>query len=239
MLLRVVDLETTGTPTAEDKHAVCEVGWTDVASRIADETTGLVEWNIVDGGSMLTDPGRSMPPEARAVHHISDAMLADAPPPDVGLRRLMLGKPDAFVAHNADFEKQFFEGGGIPWIDTFKVALRLWPDAPSHSNQTLRYMLGLELDDAFAMPPHRAGPDSYVTAAVLIEMMKNPVATVEAMISLTKLPRIMPVMNFGKHKGKGWAEAPIDYLEWIIDKSDLDADTKWNARREMKRRRGA
>ncbi len=44
------------------------------------------------------------------------------------------------------------------------MAMHVWPDAPRHSNQVLRYWRNLVLDNALAMLPHRAGPDAWVTA---------------------------------------------------------------------------
>ena len=29
-------------------------------------------------------------------------------------------------------------------------------------------------------------------------------------------------INFGKHKGKEWSELPIDYVEWVASKSNVD-----------------
>ena len=50
------------------------------------------------------------------------------------------------------------------------MALRVWPEAPRHSNQVLRYWRGMRLDHARAMPPHRAGPDAWVTAHILADL---------------------------------------------------------------------
>ena len=36
-----------------------------------------------------------------------------------------------------------------------------------------------------------------------------------------------PVLEFGKHKGRRVSEAPIDYLQWAMEKSDrLDDETR-------------
>ena len=43
-------------------------------------------------------------------------------------------------------------------------------------------------------------------------------------------------INFGKHKGSKWAELPSDYLEWIIERSELDQETKDQARYWLSRR---
>ncbi len=227
MLFKVIDFETTGMPPGA---AVCEVGWTDV----------LVDGDQFTVGrpiGMLVNPNRPMPPEARAVHHISDADLVGAPAIETGFMKLNEAHVSAFVAHNAAFEREFFTGGSKPWICTRKVAMRLWPDAPNHQNQTLRYYLGIgEGDDDFdldAHPPHRAGPDTFVTAHILVEALR--LASVGQLVEWTSKPSLLPSpMRFGKHRGKRWEEAPRDYLDWIVRKSDMDEDTKYTARHYLR-----
>ncbi|MCC8967896.1 3'-5' exonuclease [Bradyrhizobium sp. Pear76] len=229
MLFRVWDCETTGMPP---DAALCEIGYCDVRTNAGE----LV--NIGEPTGMLVNPKRPMPPEARAIHHISDADLANAPPIDKGLIALNHPSVDVFVAHNAGFEQQFFTGAGKPWICTLKVARRLWPECPSHTNQCLRYFLGIELDDALAMPPHRAAPDAYVTAHILVEAIKAG-ASLADMIEWTAGPSLLPRVTFGKHKGSAWSDLPGDYLSWIVNKSEMDADTKFTARHHLDERRKA
>ena len=163
-------------------------------------------------------------------------MVADAPPIDAGLIKLNHPSVDVFVAHNAAFEREFFTGNGKPWICTLKVARRLWPECPSHSNQCLRYFLGVELDDALAMPPHRAAPDAYVTAHILLAAL-NAGTTIADMIEWSAGPSLLPRVNFGKHRGQAWSSLPPDYLSWLVNKSDMDADTKFTARHWLEQRR--
>jgi exodeoxyribonuclease X len=240
MLLRIIDFETTGIPVeGEPPHAVCEVGWADVVigddGQLGPEPVRFV-------GSRLCDPGRPMRVEALAIHHISDAMIAvggeagtKASPPTLAFRRLMEDSPAYFVAHNADFERAVFAGGGTPWLCTYKAALRAWPDAPGHSNQMLRYWLGLDLDARYAMPPHRAGPDAFVTAHILIELLRAG-TKIEDMARWSSGPALLPRITFGKHKGAKWGDVPADYLQWIVIRSDMDRDAKANAKHELKAR---
>lgn len=231
--LRVIDLETTGTePPAE----IIEFGRVDVEIGPAGAT---VEPPL----AWLYRPLRGIPPETMAVHHITDADFGPDTPvctPEYLHSAVWSGPaPSAFVAHSCAFERQFVTEattGAIPWICTYKVAMHVWPDAPRHSNQVLRYWRGLKLDLDLAMPPHRAGPDAWVTAHLLADLLK--VSTVEQMIAWTREPKLMPTVPFGKHKGTAWSEAPIDYLQWMARQTDMDADAVWWAQQELVRRSG-
>lgn len=239
ILIRSIDFETTGAPEEDKPQAICEAGWTDIHVNLADVRTGLMQVEVGEPNSMLVNPGRPMPHEARAVHHISDEDVAGCPSPDVACRTLGEGQVDYFCAHNADFEKAFFGGGGRPFICTYKVALRVWPDAESHSLQFLRYWLALDIDQSLGLPAHRAGPDAYVGAALMARILSEPdCPDFETMVRWSKGPALLPRINFGMHRGKKWEDVPASYLEWIIEKSDLDRDAKANAKHWLKQRRG-
>jgi exodeoxyribonuclease X len=176
-----------------------------------------------------------------AVHHITESdFTADTPVCSEDRLRLAVfggSTPDVLVAHNCSFERMFIPDtatNGMPWICTLKVALRVWPNAPGHSNQILRYWRGLNLDAALAMPPHRAGPDAWVTAHLLAELLKE--ASVEQMIAWTAEPKLLPKVPFGKHRNLSWSDVPADYLEWMVGKGDMDPDVIWSAQQELVRR---
>lgn len=186
-LIRVVDLETTGLEAAQ--HAPVEIGWCDVRGGfdLLGEATFANGVTITLPQSRLTDPGRPVPPEASAVHHLVDADLKGADPWRTELIRAIGGVTPkaAFAAHNAKFERQWCTPelvGPEPWICTWKCALRAWPEAPGHKNQVLRCWLKPEgLDRELAAPAHRAGPDAYVTAFLLRELLAlHPLETLLA-----------------------------------------------------------
>lgn len=228
-VLRVIDFETSGMepPAAQ----VVEVGYCDLTRN----DDGV--WSVGQPVSWLCGVP-AMPPEVRAVHHISLAEVSGLAPFDPA--SVVAPHCAAVVAHNWAFEAAFLGDQQTPAICTLKAALRVWPHAPSHSNSVLRYWLEdqglLSLDHDTAMPPHRAGPDAYVTAHILKALLAAG-ATGREMIAWTQEPRLLPKITFGKHKGAAWKDAPRDYLEWVAFKSDLDGDTKWNAERELERRR--
>lgn len=221
MIIRSIDFETTGFITdAEPDHKIIEIGWADVNDLAV----------IQDGGSVLCNPGRPISHEAMAVHHITDAMVSDAHG-EISI----LGTPTYFCAHVADHELKYFKPE-VPIICTYKAALRLWPDAPAHNLQFLRYHLALEVDPERVSPPHRAGPDAYLGAVLMLRILKDGRATIDEMVRWSGGPALLPKVNFGKHKGKKWEELPTDYLEWIIYKSDMDRDIIANAKHHLKKR---
>jgi exodeoxyribonuclease X len=156
------------------------------------------------------------------------------------LREMFAEPADVMVAHSARFERGFIADtatGGLPWICTVRSAKAVWPHAPGHSNQVLRYWRGLKLDPALANPAHRAGPDAWVTAHILIDLLAE--AKVEQMIEWTREPRRFDRIPFGKHRGRPWSEPPEDYLSWMVAQADMDSAVVAAARQELARRAGA
>jgi exodeoxyribonuclease X len=226
-IIRVIDFETTGIEPPEAE--VCEVGICDLH---------LEGREIDEPGSWLCGV-KSMPPEVRAIHHISLAECAGKPPFDQAA--LMNPEISAVAAHNAAFEMKFFQPT-VPVICTYKAALRVWPNAPSHSNGAIRYWLEdqdlIAPDHAATQPAHRAGPDAYVTAHILSALF-NAGVTGRDMVAWTKEPPLLPTCPIGKFRGKPWAEVEAGFLGWMLRQPTMEADLKWNAEREIARRQGA
>jgi exodeoxyribonuclease X len=236
MRIRVIDIETTG--TEPDTAAICEVGWCDVVSTEIQEDFLEGEkrpggWIVEAPHSVLINPGHPIPPEVSAIHHIIDQDVVGA----VQFREVIAAifqtdGVDGFAAHNAKFERAFIPDevtGGKPWVCTYKCALRLWKDAPSHSNQALRYWRMPDgLDRAVANVAHRAGPDAYVTAFHLRDML-NGGALVEHLIKRSSQPALLIKCHIGKERGKLWSEVDTGFLRWLLDK-DFDEDVMFTAR---------
>lgn len=230
---RVVDFETSGeAPEGE----VIEVGWADLFGNS----------EVFPPVSLVIRPTRPVSIETRAVHHLTPVEL------DAGSSRSAAfavleelphrwcdvpGDLDAvYVAHSAKFEQAWFPEAKLPWICTYKCALRLWPESPRHSNQVLRYFLGLELPASLAMPPHRAGPDAYVTAHILAKMLDR--ATPAELIEWSGQPALLPRVTFGKQRGMAWTEVDDGFLDWVV-RRDFDEDVLHTVRTEIARREAA
>lgn len=224
MTYRTIDFETTGLPIeGGEPTGIMEAGWCDMRFDIIKPPEGL----LVNCGIPVSIP-------ARAVHHISDEMVIGAIKPDAACRILTEGRHEYLCAHNVDHEKHYVGPGVIAetdkerqWICTYKTALRIWPEAPGHKLQELRYFLSLDdaddFDPALADPPHRAPADAYVCAHLLRRELKE--ATVEQMVRWSSGPALLYMCFMKKHKGKPWsvvAHEDRPYLDWIFNKSDVN-----------------
>jgi exodeoxyribonuclease X len=237
-VIRIIDFETTGT---EPPAQVCEAGWCDL-------TLSDGEWAIGKAGSYLCGVS-ALPPAVRAIHHIGMADVAGRAA--FSPEKLWLDAQDAGVsavaAHNSGFEEKFWGDCPVPVICTYKVALALtdekrWPVLDSYSNGAIRYWLEDRGEIApvhdLTMPPHRAGPDAYVTAWLLKAMLR--VASGKEMVAWTKEPARHPTCPIGKEwRGKAWAEVDTGFLLWMTRQADMEADLKWNASRELSRRQAS
>lgn len=226
MTARVVDVETTGTDPAKDR--IVEIASIDLNR----------DGTFTNARSRRCFPGMPVPPEASAVHHITDADVVGLSP-FTEIANEFAGA-DLYIAHNAAFERGFLDTalGSPRWICTMKCARRVWPEAPGFSNQVLRYWLGLV--DPFGVPrheiiPHSAASDVIVTGAIFIEMSHH--ASFAEMVQWTSEPVLYASFPFGKHRGVPLGDVPADYLEWVIGKSDLDADAKYSARHWLEKRK--
>lgn len=238
-MIRVVDLETTGMSVGEGAEVI-ELGWWDIGTDCRAVAVAQDYSMQTRGGVRMYSPERPCPPEVRAVHHIHPSEYEHAPRFDQTMFHAQVVRDGIsyVAAHNAEYEQQFLGTvPGSPWICTYKVALRLWPHAPHHGNQSLMYWLELDtmLDEGHRHPPHRALPDAYVTAHILERQLGE--ATIEEMVRWTAEPRLLPTCPIGKFRGRPWPEVELGFLSWMLRQPDMEADLRWNAQREIDRRR--
>ena len=160
--LLAVDTETTGMSPA-DGHRLVEVAH-----------VPIVGGELAEGWSSLLQPGRAIPPDATRVHHITDAMVAQAPPAAEVARTLRTACADLpLVFHNAPFDLPFlialFREAGAPMllnpiVDTLGLARGLYGSG-SNSLGALATRLALPAETA-----HRALGDARTTARLFVRL---------------------------------------------------------------------
>lgn len=169
---------------------------------------------------MLINPGSPIPPEASAVHKITDVMVKDAPSfAEVGKKFIEFCSGDVvLIAHNNDsfdyhflkneFARHSLQMPSWKFFDTLKWARRYRPDLPRHSLQFLREVYQIPENNA-----HRALDDVLVLYQVYTHLTDD--IHIEIAHELLNKPRALQHMPFGKYQGKPLKEIPRDYVQWM------------------------
>jgi DNA polymerase III epsilon subunit-like protein len=227
-MLKIIffDTETTGNT---EKDFLCQIAY----KSDSEQFTGLYK------------PPVKIPPEASAVHHISNKMVADkqsfAESDAPKIKKLFEDKDTVVVAHNAPFDLMIVKKEDIVpsnFICTLRVARHLDKDGKidRYNLQYLRYLLDIEVDAT----AHDALGDVLVLEQ-LFERLKKKIMdedgvdeaeAINKMIEISSHPSIFRTFNFGKHLGKSIEEvASIDrgYLEWLLAQKEASdqIDEDW------------
>lgn len=225
--VRVFDTETTGLTNTD---RIVEAGYHDVL-------VGQPE-NLLDRfDTALFNPGIKCSDGARAIHMITDEEIAKGYPYDKREAFLHYGEPDAYAAHNMKFDMKFFDFKDKPLICTLNCARKVWPGAPSYKNFELLQWKMIDVDLNRCEPSHRALPDTYVTAHLLLEMLK--VRELQQLIDMSGFTTNPAKIAFGKHAGKFMSDpsVPLRDLLWMRDVAqNLRHDIKQAATAEITRR---
>lgn len=178
----VIDTETTGTDLAEDR--VIELALVKFEYDRESGAVGRV-LEVYDG---LEDPGRPIPPESTAIHHITDAMVAGKRLDEAAIERLLDGV-GVVIAHMASFDRPFVERrlpgfASLPWACSLQEVP--W-DALGLGGRKLEY---LAYRYGFFYEGHRAEID----CRALLEVLRRPVPgqaePVNALKSLLESARV-------------------------------------------------
>lgn len=208
----VLDFETTGR-----NPQTCRV--VEVAFVVIDGGAVISEW------SQLVNPGVPIPPDATAVHKLTDADVADAPPfadvvPDL-FARLLAGEP--VLAHNGSrFDVPLLVAelarlgigrdalDGVVFVDTLPIFRKALPQKPSHTLGAVAAAF-----DCIPDTHHRATADCRTLAAC-----------VEALRDLPPEPKFGPLPPVNAGPLPALADAVADVPSHVVPAS---AAAPWDA----------
>lgn len=180
----------------------------------------------------LINPGLLIPPDATAIHGITNEMVANSP--NFGRCSADFIKfcegDTVLIAHNNDgfdmhflrqeFSRHQIEMPSWHFLDSLKWARRYRPDLPRHTLQFLREIYGIEANTA-----HRA-LDDVIILHKLFSLMTDDLP-IEQVMQLIQRPRELTHMPFGKYQGKPLNMLPKDYVKWLSGSGAFDkADNK-------------
>lgn len=225
-LVRVlyIDTETTGSdPSSAD---ICEIG------AVLAAYSGLKPAGIAcEEFESLVKPFDPIPPEASAVHHITDSMVSAAPALGHLQKSLsaLAGKADFVCAHNAPFDlpilrrlmpSVFGRFGDDLVLDSLRLARHVWPEIPSHALQVLRYRFdlgrGLEGD------AHRALFDAHLVRRLVEKVIASAstgCSDWQGLLEHARSPLEVQTFGFGKYRGSLVEDViaqDADYVRWLL-----------------------
>ena len=206
----------------------------DFLCQIAYKISGSVPDGASESFTSLYKPKVRIPPEASAVHHITNKMVEGKPSftesgDQEKIKKLFEDEDTVVVAHNAIFDLAMIKKENIEpkkFICTLRVARFLDPEEKieRYNLQYLRYLLEIEVDAT----AHDALGDVLVLEELFLRL-KNKIikeegvdedAAIEKMIEISANPSIFHTFKFGKYNGKKLEEiARTDrgYLEWLLE----------------------
>jgi DNA polymerase III epsilon subunit-like protein len=191
----------------------------------------------------LYKPLIPIPPEASAITHITNKMVADkeAFQGSAGykkIKELFEDSNSVVVAHNAKFDLAIIDKEGIKptnFICTLRVARYLDKEniIPQYKLQYLRYYLDIDIE----AEAHDALGDVLVLEKLFERLLAKTMkedncdesTAIEKMIEISAKPSLMNIFNFGKYNGKTIGEVVnIDrgYLEWMLAQKEQNPDNE-------------
>lgn len=214
MALRPIYYDTETTGVRPDKDRIIEIAAYDPHNNAT-----FVEF---------INPGIAIPPDATAIHGITDDMVSQSPDfAKIGqeFARFCEGEV-VLIAHNNDaFDLPFLKAeytrselsvpGHWKYLDTLKWSRKYRKDLPKHQLQFLREVYGVPANTA-----HRALDDVMVLHQVFSYMLDD--ISIDLALALMEEVKEIRHMPFGKHQGTPLAQVPSSYIKWLAESGALD-----------------
>ncbi len=219
-----VDTETTGIDT--DSAEVCEIAM--VLSRY-NGFSRLEEGQEVF--SSLVRPSLEIPPEASAIHHITNRMIASSSSLGELENRIgeLAGSAGYICAHNLPYDLTilrrqlpgvFKRFTASMQVDTLRLARHVWPEIQSHALQALRYRF--DLDSSIEGEAHRALFDTLLSRSLLENVLGgnlSPCTDWTQLVEYIRSPLEVLIFIFGKYRGslvEDIVAQDSEYVSWLL-----------------------
>ncbi len=231
---RVLYLDTETTGTDIDSTSIVEIAA--VLKVYSGFSADFVEKRVF---SSFVNPLVEIPPEASAVHHITDKMVEDAPAiqdisDDMGE---LVSLADFVCAHNIPFDLPIL-GRQLPAVfkeipsdmqlDSLRLSRHVWGTIPSHALQTLRYRFNL--DSNIVGDAHRALFDTELCSALIEYIVRKKLTSSDSwdkLAALARSPLNVQIFSFGKYRGKLVDDIISDdagYIRWLLKQDWITND---------------
>lgn len=201
---------------------------------------------------------KPIPPEASAIHHISNRMIRGLPTFGQNVdpvKDLVSCNARFYIAHNADYDKQVLVNSckrdslddeadhfeNAKWICTWRLAKAVLGVDYSKLKYNLSYLrYALDLDVPDDLPAHDGRADVIVCAKLFEMLVELAVMDKkiypgqdlgEQLYDLCWAPKKVETWPFGKYKGQKLSDIPTDFYMWAI--ANVDSLQEENERYDL------
>lgn len=203
------------------------------------ETTGINEPQVIEAAFLVVGspfalpilseycqrfkPSKRIELGALATHHILDEELANCP---ASSEFFLPDDTQYLIGHNVDYDWKVIGEPPVKRICTLAMCRHLFPDADSHSQSAMIYMMRRSAARDRLKNAHAALDDvkncRTILDVCLDKMGATKETTWEDVWCFSEKARIPTVMTFGKHKGMAIKDIPSDYKAWLLRQPDVD-----------------
>lgn len=237
--LAVLDTETTGVESDDDI----------IEFSISYPFNAIASIDDIENYTSRYKPLKDIPPEASAVHFISNEDVAGCFGYKDDLENIdaLMKARKYYVGHNVQFDRRMMEDNEYKyrnsvseyltnkdnWICTLRLAKKLFAEDVEFKNLTLSYLwykFGCYKEVSRSVNAHSAKDDVFMCYQVLIKLIEVCISRGhidsnldigEQIINFCNTPMRYQFMPFGKHKGEPMSSVPLNYIEWMITNSDI------------------
>jgi DNA polymerase-3 subunit epsilon len=188
-----VDCQTNGSAPADSQ--MIELGWMHHHADAASPLPGGISSSLI-----ALRPDQKISNRILTMTGISAAELAAAEPEEVVRRRFLGTLPErpVLVVHYARFEKSFLEpwladatpaetASGLPFLCTYEIARRIYPDLPSRSIRAVSGYLGQHVDET-KRSAHHIEATLFIWNKLSAELDARGIDSLEALLSFVAEP---------------------------------------------------
>lgn len=233
------DTETTGKDEARQPVEIAYLGFRRVVD-LAGAADSIPEPLSIDASfSCRYKPTVPVTLGSLAVHHILPEELEACEGPDTF--KLPEGV-EYLIGHSIDFDWETIGKPKVKRICTLAMARRIWPEADSHSQSALIYLLnGATMNTRRQLQhAHSALVDVENCMALLEHILqaKPEIRTWSALWRFSEEARIPTHMPMGRNKGAPITQLESGEMEWYLDRGIGDPYLHKAFHQELRRRRG-
>lgn len=203
------------TETASLQGGVVEVAWLWLNQHL----------DILDMQCHRVNPERPIEPGARAIHGISDEMVADCPT----IAQVMAGftKPVDIIGHNIAFDIKVLKAV-LPIkrrLCTLSLSRQYTKGTTNHKLETLQREIPLPEQKS-----HSALGDILTCRDFLLYTLPKTGTDLEGLFQRAENPRLVTHMPFGRYEGMPMMEVPQGYRYWLSTQ-ELDQDLSYTLKK--------